>query len=132
MCAKVLEKGGIQMEIQYFSDHVLGVSLPAVELQIDRELAAVNKLLSDKVDFDVIIDFSGIEMITSVSLSNLVILRTFLQDRGRRLILCNVKFATRCIFKVAGLESSFEFGGDVPTALQQLQGAAPAAVTVRT
>ena len=120
------------MQIQYFSDHVLGVSLPPAELQIDQELAAVNKLLSDNVDFDVIIDFSGIEMITSVSLSNLVILRTFLEDRGRKLILCNVKFATKCIFKVAGLESSFEFGGDVPSVLQQLQSAPPSAVTVRT
>jgi anti-anti-sigma factor len=99
------------------SEGVLVVELPSKEPNIADELKVVNETVSNKPDCDVIVDFSGVELITSSSISNLLILRNLLSEHGRRLILCNVAVVTKCIFTVAGLDEVFEFVNDQPTAL---------------
>ena len=111
------------MGIQNLSEDVLVVELPSKEPEIANELKTVNGTISDKRDCDVIIDFSGVEIITSSSISNLLILRNLLSEHGRRLILCNVAVVTKCIFTVAGLNDIFEFVNDQPTALAAVQHA---------
>lgn len=105
------------MGIQSLSEDVLVVELPSKEPNIADELKAINETVSNKGDCDVIIDFSQVEIITSSSISNLLILRNLMSEHGRRLILCNVAVVTKCIFTVAGLNDIFEFVNDQPAAL---------------
>jgi len=107
-------KMGIQ---NLLSEDVLVVELPSKEPNIADELKAVNETVSNKPDCDVIIDFSGVELITSSSISNLLILRNLLSEHGHRLILCSVAVITKCIFTVAGLDEVFDFVSDQPAAL---------------
>jgi anti-anti-sigma regulatory factor len=111
------------MGIQNLSEDILLVELPDTEPDIADELKTVNETLSDKRSCDVIVDFSGVEVITSSSISNLLIMRSFLSERERRLILCNVAVTTKGIFVVAGLSEAFEFVDDRPTAVASVQHA---------
>jgi anti-anti-sigma factor len=116
-------KEGELMAIQHYSEDVLLVYLPFTEPQIAYELAAVNELVGDKGCFDVIIDFSKVEMIGSASTANLIILKQFLKGLERQLVLCNVSHFVKGVFKVAGLETFLDFAADKPAALESLQGA---------
>jgi anti-anti-sigma factor len=111
------------MGIQNLSEDVVLVELPFKEPQIADELKAVNEIASNKPDLDVIIDFSKVEIVTSSSIGNLIILRNLLHEWGRRLMLCNVAPMTKCIFVVAGLKDIFEFVDDKSTALAAVQHA---------
>jgi len=111
------------MGIQNLSEDVVLVELPFKEPQIADELKAVNEIASNKPDLDVIIDFSKVEIVTSSSIGNLIILRNILHERGRRLMLCNVAPMTKCIFVVAGLKDIFEFVDDKSAALAAVQHA---------
>ena len=111
------------MGIQNLSEDVLVVELPSKEPEIADELKTANETVSNERNCDVIVDFSGVEIITSSSISNLLILRNLLSEHERRLILCNVAVVTKCIFTVAGLNDVFEFVNDQPTALAAVQHA---------
>jgi anti-anti-sigma regulatory factor len=109
------------MAIQSLSEGVILVSLPD-EAQLSEELQIVNKIVSGGNACDVIVDFSNAEIVTSVSLSNLLILRGLLREHGRTLILCRVSVPTKCIFTVAGLDGVFEFADNKYAAMEALQG----------
>jgi len=111
------------MSIQNPPEDFVVVDLPSRELQIAEDLKAVNETIGDNPDCDIIIDFSMVEVITSSSLSNLLILRNLLIEHGRRLILCNVSVLTKCVFRVAGLDEVFEFADDKPTAVAAVHSA---------
>ena len=104
------------MEIRNLSEDVLFVTLPK-EPQLGDELKTVNEIVSNRCDYDVVIDFSRVEILTSVSISNLMILNKLLSGLGHRLILCNVSFVTKCIFTVIGVKTLFEFADDKFAAL---------------
>ena len=110
------------MGTERIAESVFLVALQA-EPRLGNELEAVNEMLSQECDCDVIVDFARIEMLTSSSISNLLILHNWLQGSGQRLILCNVSFATKCIFKTAGLDTFFEFVRDKFAALEDLKPA---------
>jgi len=105
------------MSIQHPPHNLTVVELPFEELRIAEELKSVNDALSEKPDCDVIVDFARVEVITSSSISNLLILQNLLAERGRRLILCNVSVITKCVFKVAGIDDVFEFMDNKLTAV---------------
>ncbi|MHC4456647.1 MAG: STAS domain-containing protein [Planctomycetota bacterium] len=109
------------MGIENISDDIILVVLPK-EPDLRRELAEVNETITNKGGRDVIIDFSRVEIVTSSSISNLIILRKTLSKSGHRLFLCEVAFITRCIFRIAGLSSFFDFVDDVPDALADIKG----------
>jgi anti-anti-sigma factor len=109
--------------IKNLSKDVLLVELPSKSPKITRELNAVNEAISKKGNRDVIIDFTGVEIINSANISNLLILHNLLQKSGHRLVLCNVATVTKCIFVVAGLSEVFEFVDDKPMALSTVQHA---------
>lgn len=109
------------MTIKNLSEDVILVELPSEGPRRADELKAVNQVISNKCSRDVIIDFSGVEIINSWNVSNLLILRGLLQDAGRQLVLCNVSTVTKCIFVVAGLSDIFVFVDDKPTALEAIQ-----------
>jgi anti-anti-sigma factor len=100
------------MGTQNFSEDVLFVDLPFREPQIGNELKNLNEIVSTRSECDVVIDFFRVEIITSSSITNLMVLRKLLQERGRQLILCNVAITTKYIFTVAGLDAVFDFVDD--------------------
>ena len=113
--------GRAKMAIQKFSENVLLVDLPFKEPQIGEELKSINEIVSNRDDCDVIVDFFRVEIITSSSLSNLIILRRLLCEHGRELILCNVAIVTKYIFTVAGLDKVFDFVDDKFAALAAVE-----------
>jgi len=108
------------MAIEDLSEDILLVTL-APEQKISDQLSAANSLVTRRKDCHVIIDFSRIQVITSVNISNLIILYQLLKTNGYRLIFCNVSFVTKCIFRVIGLRDVFSFVVDKPAALEALQ-----------
>ena len=110
------------MGIQNLSEDVVLVTLPAEPQTVD-ELKAANEILSNKGDCDVVVDFSGVDTITSSSISNLIILHELLRKRRCQLIFCNVAVLTKCIFTVAGLDAVFDFVDDKPAALAAVKHA---------
>ena len=111
------------MGITNLSDDVILVDLPSKELEIADELKTLNELVNKKHDCDVIIDFFRVEIVSSSSISNLLILRSLLAERQRQLFLCNVATTTKYIFVVAGLKEVFNFVDDKSAALAAVQHA---------
>ena len=111
------------MGIKNLSEDIIFVELHSEGPKIAEELKAVNERVSKNNNCDVIIDFSRIEIINSSNISNLLILRSLLQDSGRQLILCDVTTVTKCIFVVAGLSEVFVFVDDKSIALAAVQSA---------
>jgi anti-anti-sigma factor len=111
------------MGIQNFSEDILIVDLPSKEPQIGNELKHLNEVVSNRNEYDIVIDFSRVEIVTSSDISNLLTLRALLREQGRRLVLCSVSTLTKGIFTVAGLDAVFEFGDDKETALAVMQRA---------
>jgi len=105
------------MGIQNFSEDFLFDDLPYKEPQIGNELKNLNEIVNTRSDCDVVIDFFRVEIITSSSISNLMILRKLLQEHERQLILCNVAITTKYIFTVTGLDKVFDFVDDRSAAL---------------
>lgn len=105
------------MAIETVSQELVLVSLPTQTIDIDKELKKINGMIGDGPKCDVIIDFAKVEIITSSSISNLLILRGLLTDNQRSLILCSLKVPTKCIFTVAGLSDAFTFASNRTEAL---------------
>ncbi len=107
------------MGIQDWSEDTILVDLPQ-EPEIGNELVTVTKMVCDRGDFDVVIDFSGVDIVTSSSLSRLLKLRKKLSDSGHKRVLCSVSAATKGIFMITGLDGNFEFANDKSEVLASL------------
>lgn len=77
--------------------------------QQSDEFETLNGMLSEKIEHDVVMDFSKVEMLTSESLCGLLILSKLLGGARHELVLCSVPPAINDIFKRTGLLSIFEF-----------------------
>jgi len=108
------------MGFQNWSDDVILVDLPR-EPRMRNELKTLIEIVRDRGDCDVVVDFSGVDIMTSTSISGLLRLRKLLSDCGHRLIFCDVPPATRSVFSVVGLDEVFEFADDKFTALAAIQ-----------
>jgi anti-anti-sigma factor len=109
------------MGAEYLFEDVLLVDLPPKEPQIADELKHINETASNKGGCDVIVDFSKAEILSSVSISNLMILRQMLGGLGHQLVLCSVSLRVKGVFAVTGLEASFDFTDDKFAALESIQ-----------
>jgi len=114
------------MGIDHQSHGILNVDLPP-EPEIGPELEIVAEVVRSEGDCDVIVNFSGVDIVTSSSISKLLQLNKLLAELGHRLLLCNVASATESIFKVAGLDVVFEFAADEFAALAAIKHAQPVA-----
>jgi anti-anti-sigma factor len=103
-------------------EDVILVKLSSSDPKISEEFKELNSRLIEKSECDVVVDFSEVEVINSSNISNLLILRGFLEDHNRKLILYNVSTITKCIFVVAGLAEFFVFMDDMNDILKVLQG----------
>ncbi len=108
------------MAIQNWSEDIILVDLPC-EPEMADELDTVTTAVRDRGDCDVVIDFSGVDIVTSSSISKLLKLRKLLGDCGHRLVFCSVAAATKGIFTVTGLDGIFELADDKFVALASLQ-----------
>jgi anti-anti-sigma regulatory factor len=106
------------MGIKNLPEDVILVDLPSQGQQRSEELKAVNEVVSNKNEGDVVVDFSRVEIINSWDISNLLILQNLLTESGHKLILFGMATVTKCIFVVAGLTEAFTFAEDRQSALQ--------------
>lgn len=113
------------MAIEQIREDVVLVRLPLKEPQLGDELKAVNDLINAGSNFNVILDFAGVELVVSTSITNLMILRDLVSEPGHQLILCNVSCLVKSIFQVCGLDAVFNFAADKYAALESLQGTEP-------
>ncbi len=110
-----------EMGIRNLSENIIVAELPSDGPERADELKNLNETISNNDQFDVIIDFSKVEIINSWNISNILILRDILEDAGRKLILCNISTVTKCIFVVAGLSDIFTFTDDKSDALAAIR-----------
>ena len=108
------------MGIRNISEDVLLVTLPQQPQQSD-ELEAVNTMLSEAIDRDIVVDFSKVKMLTSESICGLLILSKLLAGAGHQLVLCSVPPPINDIFVRTGLLSVFEFADNECDALAHLK-----------
>jgi len=108
------------MGIQNWSESIVLVELPPGP-EINEELKTVIKIVQDRGDCNVVLDFSHVDIVTSSSLSKLLKLHKSLADCGHHLILCSVAPATKSILTVTGLDGIFELADDKFAALAELQ-----------
>lgn len=116
----VSQIGGAVMAIESVSDDILLVTLPE-HPHDGNEIDLVNKMLSETVDRDVVMDFGKVKMLTSATLCGLMILDRLLRGAGRQFVLCNAPPAIKQVFTRTGLLTVFEFSDDQHVALQQVR-----------
>jgi len=114
------QKRGILMAIEGISNDILLITLPE-QPQNGKEIDLVNKMFSDVVDRDVVMDFGNVEMLTSASICSLMILDRLLKGSGRQFVLCNVPCEIKQVFVRTGLMSVFEFSDDRKVALEEIR-----------
>jgi anti-anti-sigma regulatory factor len=110
-----------EMGIRNLSENIIVAELPSDGSERADELKNLNEKIGNQCHYDVIVDFSKVEIINSWNISNLLILRGMLEDTGRKLILCNISTITRCIFVVAGLNEIFIFADNRSDALAAIR-----------
>lgn len=108
------------MGIQFFSEDILVVTLPPQPQQSD-EFEALNTMLSETIDYDVVMDFKDVEMLTSESICGLLILAKLLGGAGHEFVLCSVPASINDIFNRTGLLSVFDFADTEADALVRIQ-----------
>ena len=108
------------MDIHNFSENVLFISLPEYPQHGD-EIDTINKMLSNSVDRDVVIDFSKVKMLTSENICGLMILDKLLRGFGHYLVLCYVSSVIRQIFERTGLLVVFNFADNEHEAIRHIQ-----------
>lgn len=85
-----------------------------------QELAGLDEELTALVQPDVrnvLLDLSAVEAGGSVLLSRLITLKQQLQDRGGRLVLCNLQPFIRRVFAITRLKDAFTIADDVDAGL---------------
>ncbi|MBN2128029.1 MAG: STAS domain-containing protein [Sedimentisphaerales bacterium] len=114
------------MNTRRLDPNVLFIVLPA-EPQLRPELALIRENVARTGGLHLVLDLSRVELITSPSIGGLLLTRKLLAEQGRRLVLCNIRLATKCILRVAGLDTFFEYARDkfeARDALRQSEGSA--------
>lgn len=85
--------------------------------EIDKELT---RLVAEKGCRRVVLDFTGVEMISSSTLGILIRLKQTLEDVQGRLVIAGLREELMRIFKITRLEQRFEFSTSREAALAAL------------
>jgi len=104
------------MDTRLLEPDVLYVSLPPEPL-LRPQLTQLREHLPQMGDKHMVLDLSHVEIISSPSIGSLLLLQKQLAQRGRRLMLYGTRLATRCIFRVAGLDTLLEFAEEKSEAI---------------
>ena len=108
------------MAIESISNDVLLITLPE-HPQNGNEIDLVNKMFSEVVEYDVVMDFGEVKMLTSATICSLMILERLLRGGGRQFVMCNVPSDIKQVFSRTGLMSVFEFSDDQEVALEEVR-----------
>ncbi|MBN1456830.1 MAG: STAS domain-containing protein [Sedimentisphaerales bacterium] len=108
------------MSIENWSEEIMLVNL-VKEPDLGNELQTVIGLVTSESKFDVVIDFSEVDILSSSSIAKLLKLRKVLKEKGNHLVISSVDAPTMRIFDMTGLNSVFDFVEDTFVALAGLQ-----------
>jgi anti-anti-sigma regulatory factor len=108
------------MAIEGVSNDILLITLPE-QPQNGNEIELVNKMLSDAVEHDVVMNFERVKMLTSATICGLMILDRLLKGAGRQFVLCNIPSHVKQVFARTGLLSVFEFSDNQQMALEEVR-----------
>ncbi len=107
------------MGVQKWSENTILATL-AAEPQLGEELEAA-LAMAEVGAYDVVVDFSDTDIITSSSIAKLVSLQKKLDSKDRKLVLCGMNNRTKGVLEVCGLQDMFEFADEQFIALAGLQ-----------
>ena len=110
---------GVLMAIHNVSENTLLITLPQ-EPDRSSELETAARLTTPRVNRHVIVDFTRVETMSSVTICGLIILNRLLSTTGRKLVLCSVPPNIVAVFRRMGLHKLLEFVEDKSAALQCL------------
>ncbi len=96
------------MALHDLSESILLITLPQ-EPDRSSELEAATRLTTPRANRHVIVDFTRVEAMSSVTICGLIILNRLLGATGRQLILCSVSPDIMAIFRRMGLFRLFQF-----------------------
>ncbi len=108
------------MAIERWSENVVLMELPGEPKTAD-EIESIVTYIREHTDCGVVLDFTDVTILTSLSLASLLRLNKLLEGCGQRLSLCCVSKATRGIIAVTGLDEFFEIFEDRFDALATIQ-----------
>jgi len=108
------------MRIENWPENVVLVHLPH-EVHRHAELQTTIDVVRKTGDSDVVVDFSGVDIVGSPTFSRLLELRSVLRQSGHRLVLCSVAPATKSVFATAELDRLFDFAENEAAALTTLR-----------
>lgn len=107
------------MALHNLSDSILLITLPQ-EPDRSSELESAARLTTPRVNRHVIVDFTRVETMSSVTICGLIILNRLLSTTGRQLILCSVPPNVMAIFRRVGLHKLLQFVADKAAAMESL------------
>lgn len=108
------------MEMQPLADNVYCVDMLSKQT-ITEILKELTEIVSAKNENDIILDFGGIDVVLSSDISNLLILKDWVEGSGQKLILSNAHVTVKCILDVAGLLNAFKFAKTKKLAMEMLK-----------
>jgi len=108
------------MAIEHWSNEIVIVHLPQ-EPEMSDELTAITEFVSERENYDVVVDFSSVDNVTSSDFLKLLKLCQITARGGRRLVLCNIDPTTEDMLSITGLADVFELTCDKSTALATLE-----------
>lgn len=108
------------MTIHDHPDNIIVVKLPP-EPNLRAELDKLMHLLQSGSGCDVVMDFSMVDIMTSLSLSGFLKVRELVQQTGKRLIFCDAIAMTKDIFKVTCFDGIFEFADTFDDAVKMIK-----------
>lgn len=108
------------MSINDYSDNIIVVKLPP-EPKLRAELDKLMQVLQKGCNSDIIIDFSMVDIMTSLSLSGFLKVRELVNQANKKIIFCNAISITKDIFKVTCFEGIFEFADTMDDALKMIK-----------
>jgi len=110
----------VNMSIENWSEEIMLVDL-VKEPDMGNELQTVIGLVTSESKFNVVVDFSEVDILSSSSIAKLLKLRKVLKENGNQLVISSATPATMRIFDITGLNSVFDFVEDKFVALAGLQ-----------
>jgi anti-anti-sigma regulatory factor len=108
------------MAIHSISASAVLLTLPQEPDRSD-ELETIARLTTPKMNRHVIVDFSRVETMSSITICGLIILNRLLSTTGRQLILCSVPPNIVAVFRRVGLHKLLQFAPDKAAAVQVLE-----------
>jgi anti-anti-sigma factor len=107
------------MPVQQWSEDTLVVKLTD-DPDLSEDMTEVNLRLRGGC-CDVVLDLSGLKLLTSSGISKLLRLRKKMIEGSRRLLLCSPQDRVWGVFLATGLDAIFTFAETVSEALARLQ-----------